>query len=142
MSSSRGLPEADPEQLAQLAVTLSRRLARVLLEDMGPTIAEALSQIAAAIRVDRCQLLELAESGSVTRAHVPTGTATAPEGQDQTLAEAWLVERLVRNELVDISRPDELPREAIASRDQARRTGACSILAVPASVGGQVVCAW
>ena len=38
-------------------------------------------------------------------------------------------------------RPEDLPREAMSARAQARRTGGCSILGVPASVAGQVVCA-
>jgi formate hydrogenlyase transcriptional activator len=122
MSSSRTLPEADLEQLAQLAVALSRRLTRVLPEDMAPAIAGALAQIAAAIHPDTCQLLEFGESGGVTRIHAlpggPDGAAQAPE--------AWLVERLARGEVVDISRPDGHSR---------------SILAVPASLGGQAVCA-
>ena len=94
---------------------------------MAPAIAEALAEVAAATRVEGCQLLEFTESGAVTRAHVPTGTASAPDGAARRAGpEAWLVERLRRGELVAISRPDELPREAMASREQARRTGACS----------------
>ena len=53
----------------------------------------------------------------------------------------WLVARLARGELVAVSRPDELPAEAIAAREQARRSGGYSILGVPASVAGQVMCA-
>jgi formate hydrogenlyase transcriptional activator len=142
MSSPRNLPDPDLEQLSQLAVTLSRQLGRGLLEDMAPAIAQALTQVAAALRVDGCRLLEFAESGSVTRAHVPFGIVAAPAGTNQTpVAEGWLVDRLTRGEIVDISRPDELPRGAGAGREHARRTGTYSVLAVPASMGGQVVCA-
>jgi transcriptional regulator with GAF, ATPase, and Fis domain len=42
---------------------------------------------------------------------------------------------------VAISGPDELPPEAVASRERARLTGACSVLGVPSSIAGQVVCA-
>ena len=88
MSSSRNLPEADLEQLAQLAVSLSRRLTRLLPEDMAAAIAEALAEVAAAIRVDTCQLLEFAECGAVARAHTagtrrrdePDGLARMPGG--------------------------------------------------------------
>src|SRR6186997_511717 len=127
MSSSRTLPEADLEQLAQLAVALSRRLTRVLPEDMAPAIAAALAQIAAAIHPDRCQLLEFGESGGLTRVHALPGAANGADGSAQGPgAETWLVERLTRGEVVDIARPDGHSR---------------SILAVPASLGGQVVCA-
>ena len=142
ISSSRTMPEADLQQLAQLAVTLSRRLTRVLSGEMPQAIAEALEQVAAGIHAEGCRLLEFSDSGSLSRVHVPAGIANAPDGPDRTQApEAWLLERLIRGEIVDISHPNELPREAIDSLDEARRTGACSILAVPASMGGQVVCA-
>ena len=104
---------------------------------MAPAIADALAEVAAATRVDSCQLLEFAESGAVTRVHVAAGTATGPTDEPPPAPEAWLVDRLLRGEVVAISRPEELPRDAIASREQARRTGAYSILAVPASLGGQ-----
>ena len=142
LSSSRTLPDPEIEQVAQLAVTFSRRLTRAPLGDIAPAIAEALAEIAAATRVDACQLVEFTESGSVARAHVPTKTANASDRQSQTpVPDAWLVERLSRGELVAISRPDELPREAIAAREQALATGICSILGVPGSVAGQTTCA-
>ena len=138
MSSSRVVPEADLDELAQLAMRFSRRLTRVHLEEIGPAIAEALNQIAAATGVDACRLVELTESGSVAHVHSPTSDAS--EGQQQRpVSEGWLIERLARGELVAISRPEELPREAIAAREQGYRTGVCSILGVPASVAGTVV---
>ena len=58
------------------------------------------------------------------------------------MPEPWLIERLARGELVAIARPDERPAGG-DRRAGARRAvrGACSILGVPASVAGQVVCA-
>jgi formate hydrogenlyase transcriptional activator len=140
ISMSRTIPEADLEQLAQLAVKLSGRLTRVLPEDMPAAIADALANLAAATRADGCQLLEFSEANSVTRTYVPTRTAPGSDG-DRAPAEAWLVNRLGRGEVVAISRPDELPREAIDSRDPHRRTRACAILAVPTSLSGGVICA-
>src|SRR5829696_1875907 len=144
ISSSRVLPEADVEQLAQLAVTLSRRLTRVLPEDMAPSMDDALAQIAAAVRVERCQLLEFSECGTLERAHTVTAPGIArggAEDEETAPAEAWLLERLARSEIVNISRPEDLPREVSASREAADQPGACCILGVPASLGGQVVCA-
>ena len=126
ISSTRNIPEADLEHLAQLSVALSRRLTRVLPEDMAPAIAGALAQIAAAISPDGCQLLEFGEAGGLARVHSLPGTSDAADAASSPAAEAWLVERLARGEVVDISRPDAHAR---------------SILAVPASLGGQVVCA-
>ena len=96
LSSSRTLPDMEIEHVAQLAVTFSRRLTRANLEDIAPAIAEALEHIAAATRVDACQLVEFTESGSVARAHVPTKSTNASDGQSQTtVPDTWLVERLV-----------------------------------------------
>jgi formate hydrogenlyase transcriptional activator len=95
-------------------------------EEMAPAIQSALGQIAAAMSPDSCQLLEFGESG-VLRTHGLPGAATAGGGADHApAAEAWLVDRLVRGEVVDLPRPD--PHSP-------------GILGVPASLGGQVVCA-
>jgi formate hydrogenlyase transcriptional activator len=142
MSSSRPLTDTESEQLSQLAITFSSRLTRAHLGDVATTIAEALAQVAAAIRVDACQLVEFTESGSVARAHTAaTAVGAADRRREPSVPDAWLVERLARGELVAISQPDELPREAIAAREQALVTGGCSILAVPGSVAGQTTCA-
>jgi formate hydrogenlyase transcriptional activator len=140
ISSSWASPDANPEQLAQLAVTLSRGLTRVLLEDIATATADALAQITTAAHADGCQLLEFAESGDVARVHAPARSPNVPAGADQPPPEAWLLERLKRGELVNISRAEELPKEAFVSREEAR-TGPCSILAIPASPGGQVLSA-
>ena len=72
LSSSRVLPDSEIEHVAQLAVTFASRLTRATLGDIATTIAEALKQVAAATRVEVCQLVEFTESGSVARVHVPT----------------------------------------------------------------------
>jgi formate hydrogenlyase transcriptional activator len=142
ISASRNLPDADHDALSHLAASLSGRLTRVRLDDMRAAIAAALTEIATMTRADTCQLLEFNESAFVTRVHVPNTAAKAPHGQHPSREpEAWLVERLWRGELVAISRPEELPGEAIASREQSRITGPYSILGLPASSGGHVVCA-
>ncbi len=138
--SSRNLPETDHEPLAHLAVSLSRRLTRVGLDDLALSIADSLQEIAAATGVESCQLFEFAETATVARVHVPTGALRPPQNRALD-GEAWLVERLWRGELVAISRPEDLPREAIASREQARIVGPYSVLGVPAASGGQVTCA-
>ncbi len=135
-------PEADLQRLAHLAVTLSGRLTRVPLEDMQLAIGDCLADVGAATRVEVCQLLEFTDAGAVTRVYVPTRTAPATDGQTQpTAPEPWLVDRLKRGENVVISRPDDYPREAIASRDPQRRTRPSAILAVPTSIERNVICA-
>jgi formate hydrogenlyase transcriptional activator len=142
MPAARIAPESELEQIVQLAVTLSGRMARLHLDNIGAAIAEALGQIARATRVDGCGLLEFTASGSVARVHLSGGCPGAGDaGASTPFQEAWLVDRLSRGETVSISRPDELPDDATAGLESARRSGGCSILGVPAFVAGQVVCA-
>jgi transcriptional regulator with GAF, ATPase, and Fis domain len=139
ISASRNVPDHD--QLAQLAMALSRRLARVPLDDMAAAIADALAEIATVTRVAGCRLLEFTDSAALARLHAPTGAAKSASALHRPETEDWLVERLWRGELVSISRPEDLPREATASRAQSRIIGANSILGVPAASGNQVICA-
>jgi formate hydrogenlyase transcriptional activator len=141
ISSSRSVPDSELEQITQLAIVFSRRLIHARVGDIAPAIAEALEQIALVTNVDVCQLLEFNESGALARAHVPSRTTDEPNRQGQNqLPDGWLVERLSRGEAVVISQADELPREAIAAREQALVTGLCSILGVPGVVAGQTTC--
>jgi formate hydrogenlyase transcriptional activator len=141
MPAARIAPESEFEQIVQLAVTLSGRMARLHVENIGAAIAEALGQIARATRVDGCQLVEFTDSGSVARTHLPAGSGAGDVGTSAPLQEAWLISRLSRGESVSISRPEEFPHDAPAAHDPARRHEVCSILGVPAFVAGQVVCA-
>ena len=141
ISTSRNVLEQDHDQLAQLAASLSRQLTRVALDGINAAIAEALAQIAAVTRVETCRLLEFAASATVARVHAAAGTARTNPSHQADEPEDWLVERLWRGDVVSISRPEELPREAVASREHSRIAGPYSILGVPATSGGQVVCA-
>ncbi len=138
ISSSRPSPEPDLDQLSHLALTLSRQMARVVLDSLDQAVAEALGQVAITTRAHRCWLLEFGDSGSVIKTHAGGRTA-APE--HDVAGEPWLRQRLARAEVVAISRADELPSTAIATREYAARLGGCALLAVPASLGGSVICA-
>ena len=69
MSSTRPMPETEIADVAQLAVTLSARLTRVHAEDLSQVVSEALRQVAAATRIEDCQLVEFTETGAVAREH-------------------------------------------------------------------------
>ena len=141
MSSTRP-PNRELEQVAQIAIALSARLACVHLEGLASAIAEALDNVAAAMCADCCQLVEFTELGSIARRYAPASLAgTAHAQSDASTLDDWLIERLARGKPVAISQPDELPATAIAARARASREGACSILGVPASIDGHVVCA-
>ncbi len=111
---------------------------------MPAALAESLAEIAVAIRVDGCRLFEFGNAGALSRVHDPAVPNTASDRAVTTAdqePEDWLVQRLGSGETVSISRPEDLPREAILSRQQARSSAPYSILGTPATSGGQVVCA-
>jgi hypothetical protein len=119
---ARSAPDAELEQVVQLAVSLSGRLTRLQLDDIPAAIAEALDQLAAATHVDGCRLLEFTAAGSVARLHVPLSCTRQAEATPQaSVPEEWLFARLARGEGVRISGSDELPREAAAAREPSGR---------------------
>src|SRR6478609_7853499 len=135
-SSSHGLTELD-QDYAPLAASLSRRLTRVPVDGMALALSEALADIVTAIRVDGCRLIELS-GPAASRVHFAAG-ATRPQRPSEP--EDWLVDRLGRGEVVSVSRPEELPRDAIVSRERSRVVGPYSMLGVPVVSGGEPICA-
>ena len=140
ISTSRSLHETELEHITQLAVTLSGQLTRVHGDDITPAIGDVLQRVAAATRVDACQCIEFTASGTVARTHVPTRSAGTDDGRQTQDPEEWLVTRLARGEMVASRRPEDVPR-GLTPSDHSSQARAGSILGVPASVSGQVVCA-
>ena len=138
MPSSRTLSETELEDLTQLAVTLSGQLTRVQENGLAQAVAEALQRVAAATRVDGCQFIELDESGTVRQIHTPAGTAKNDRQGPVSGPGTWLVARLARGEVVAVSRPEDLPREAMAAREHGSPSDAGSLLGVPTSLAGRV----
>jgi transcriptional regulator with GAF, ATPase, and Fis domain len=136
----RPIPDADLDRLDHLTRTLSRQLTGITPDGLPETIAESLAEIASITRaVVSCRLLEFNQSGSVVQTNIASRPVAAPE--HKVAAEPWLVERVGRGELVSITRPEELPSDAVNTREHANRVGGCAILAVPASARGRVICA-
>ncbi len=133
--------EADMDSsLADLAVGLSRRLTHALAEDVTTAISEALRDVAGATHLESCQLLEFTASGSDPRVYLPALAMNAlhvADGPPST--PSWLSERLARGEIVCSSGPDEPQLATLVRREHG--SGACSVLGVPATFNGQVVCA-
>src|SRR5688572_18579899 len=141
MPSSRSA-ETELDHIAELAVSLSGQLIRITSAELREGIAAALYQVAAVAGLESCQLLEFSDIGTVVTTHVPTGAATAGDAEQQPpRPDAWLIAQLARGEVVAVSRPEDLPREAVVQRQQTGRTGGCSVLGMPASVAGRVVSA-
>jgi formate hydrogenlyase transcriptional activator len=137
MPSPRRDSPSELEQFDQLAITLAGRLTHLQLQEIGPAIAAALEQVAAAVCVEFCGLIEFTDTGGLARVHSPLRANRPDVESHPSLTGEWLIDRLARGELVAVSRPEELPLEA----GGARQWGGCALLGVPASVAGQVVCA-
>ena len=138
-----GRPTSDSELefVAQLATRLSGRLARAGTDDISGIMAEALAQVVAATRVAACRLLEFTDAGVLAGTHFPAHAARERDQESDEASERWFVDRLSAGEVIAIARPEDLPPEAEVARGKARRTGACSILGVPACITGHIVCA-
>ena len=137
-------PRVEPEfeSLSQLALTCSKRLTAAHLDHLAPAISEILEQVAAVTRTERCQLVQFTASGAVAQVYLVDRTQLRPVGRRATPEPAaWLVERLARGELVAVSRPEEMPIDAIQARAPVRRMGSTGVLGVPGSAAGWVVCA-
>jgi formate hydrogenlyase transcriptional activator len=143
-SNSRTTPGIDTQlqEFERLTVTLSGRLTRLALEEIAPAIVSALAQVGRVMAVDSCRLIEFADGGVVAREYAAAGVDDPPGAPNQASPVAgWLVDRLVRGELVVGSRPEDLPLDSVTAREQTRHTRVGAVLGVPAVVAGQVVCA-
>ncbi len=140
---SRNLSDAGSDHLAELAVSLSGRLTRVLADGMPAALAESLAEIAAAICVDGCRLYEFGDAGTLVRVHEPAVPANTSDRPRQAAEpEDWLVQRLGSGETVSISRPEDLPREAILSRQQVRQVARARSSARRRSQGARWSARW
>src|SRR6478735_1869442 len=105
--------ETELEHITNLAVTLSGRLIRIPSGELGGAITAALDQVAAVAGLESCRLLEFSEIGTVVGTHLPTrATITSDPDEQPRLLDDWLIERLARGEVVAVSRPEDLSREA------------------------------
>jgi formate hydrogenlyase transcriptional activator len=130
IASSRPASSSPLELLDRLAVTMSANLTRVRLDAADAAIATALEQISAVAGVGSCRLIEFTAAGDIARQHHAPGAAVSDARErHEPGSEIWLTDRVARGEVV-----------VMAERERTR-FGVCSVLGVPASVGGRVVSA-
>ena len=140
MPSSRSLPESELERITELAVSLSGQLTRVTFDELDAAIAGGLQHLVHATGADACRLTQFSESGAVVGAQNLTRIVTLTAEEAPPLDD-WLALRLARGEVVAISQPEDLPPEAKTLRQQMDQPWHGSLLGVPASVAGRVMCA-
>ena len=142
MPASRNQTDPEIDQLERLSEDISAQFSVVEPEDVNLAIAEMLRLVANTTGIDRCRLIEFDETGAPGRVHVASGSSTATISDPRaTVPEAWFARRLFRGQRVVVSRPDELPEDAGAAREKARRTRGFSLLGLPAPATGAAVCA-
>jgi transcriptional regulator with GAF, ATPase, and Fis domain len=119
---------------------LSRQLTRVTFDGLPAAIGSSLEQVGSAIGAERCRLIEFSDAGALAETHSATGRTPTNIAHD-IAAEPWLLDRAGRGELLAIARPDELPSDAVATREHFSGGSSGALLVVPASAGGRVICA-
>ena len=133
-SSSHSGSTGELHQFERLTGALSSQFVRLHVEEVAPAIAGALEQIAQAFDVASCTLIEFSAAPAVSAVHSWPGGDSAPPPQ----LPRWLLDRLLQNEVVHISRLEDRQEGA---RDLVWLGPEWSGLAVPVLFAGQVVCA-
>ena len=129
-------PVDDGLGFERLLTSLSTRFASLELEHVTPALVEALEQTCLALNVDRSTIIEFNENGTIHASH----TGQRPGVEEPRVAVEptswrWLTCRLMNREVVTVSRLEDVPMEALAEREYARRSGLSSMLAVPVTIG-------
>jgi two-component system sensor kinase FixL len=114
---------------------------RLSSHEMDETFATSLRQVREFFGLDRLVLLELSDDGNaLVVAHTWRAAWVEPAPQVVPSQDfPWVVQRLLREQIVVLSRLDELPAEAARDQDFLRRQGVRSTLAIPLVAGGRVL---
>jgi transcriptional regulator with GAF, ATPase, and Fis domain len=118
------MSETETDPIVRLVVALSARLTRARDQEVVPAIVEALDEIAEATKADSCQLIEFSSSGIVAEIYRSARHGDAPVSADEGAGlDEWITDRLAGGETVSTALAD------------------ASLIGVPASASGQVICA-
>ncbi len=124
----------------RLLTSLSTRFASLELEQLTPALVYALEQTCLALNVDRSTIIEFNENGTIDTSHSCQRCGVEePRVEVEPASWRWLTGRLMSREVVSVSRLEDLPMEALAEREYARRSGMSSMLAVPVTIGERTV---
>ena len=135
-------PVDDGLGFERLLTSLSTRFASIELEPLTSALDYALEQVCVALNADRSTIIEFDENGTVQTTHSRQRPGLHEMRAEVELASwRWLACRLLNHEVVTVSGFEELPLEAFAEREYARRSGLSSMLAVPFTIGDRSVCA-
>ncbi len=134
----------DQFEMQKLAAQASAKFINIPVEEMGSTIQQTLREIGVLSRIDRCYLFLY--SNNQTRADCAYEWCAEGIKADiqnlQNLAvvpTSWWASRILRGEVIAISRVADLPVEMEAFAKDLREQGIKSLIAVPIKYGAQVI---
>jgi formate hydrogenlyase transcriptional activator len=124
-----------------LVSELSARFINLPTHHIDKEIESGLQLIVEFLGVERGSLFELLEDPkafNVTHSWAVGGLEPFPLGL-LNVDYPWVSEKLLTGELVNFSRADQLPDEAIRDKQRFQKTGLKSALALPLAVGGSIM---
>ena len=123
----------------QLIGDLLSRFADIGDDDVEDAVAGALERLGRSLDVDRITLSE-ADDETFRVLHSWVTPAAVPLPQTFRVSQMpWYARQLRRGQTVSVTRPADLPPEAVHEREMMRRLGSKSHLAIPLSIGHGVV---
>lgn len=136
---------ADQSKLSELGFEkLSSRLLGTFINLptalMDGEIENVLKQVVGAFGTNRAILCEIDSSMSnpiVTHRWDWPGIPHSPTIGEDSLP--WLYDRIIKGEITELSRPEELPKEAGAELEFMKSAGLGSVIVVPLQIGGKLI---
>ena len=125
----------------EMVADLSARFMAAPYDQVDSEIHHALRRIQAFFQIDRCALLDVQVEKAVCRiTHATYGKGIEQVPGEINLAELypWSYEKLLRGEIVNISRLEDYPEEALKDRQTHVATGNKSLLDIPLLASEQI----
>jgi PAS domain S-box-containing protein len=130
-------------QFEKLLIDISTHFVNLPADRIDDDIKEAQHRICKYLDLDRSAIWQLSNKkpGEVllTHVHQPPEVRFPGEKLDAKQAFPWVLDQVLRNGIVAISSPSELPPEAARDRKSFQDWGVRSSVVVPLSIGGKVV---
>ena len=137
-SPSRSGPQDDLLPFERLVVRLSSCFSSIRADEIKGAVARALEEAGVTFALDECTLIAYRDTGNV-RVVQSWAAPPNPVCSDADLREMpWLVRRLARNTVVEMTPMTDVPHAAARDLAHAARSGVVARLAVPVVVGPRV----
>jgi formate hydrogenlyase transcriptional activator len=130
-------------QFEKLLIDISTHFVNLPADRIDDDIKEAQHRICKYLDLDRSALWQFSNKkpgeALLTHVHQPPEARFPDEKLDAKQAFPWVLDQVLRNGIVAISSPSELPPEAARDRESFQDWGVRSSVVVPLSIGGKVV---